>query len=120
MANTLCAEFIVRLFHSRTNAHLQHLMTKSYAAHKALNDYYDAVIPLADSFAETYQGVYGVISDYPTAYKFEAQAVPSLVALRKWIADNRREMTTQSNLQNIIDEVLALVDATLYKLKHLS
>lgn len=120
MADKLCAEFIARMFHSRTNAHMQHLMTKSYAAHKALNDYYDAVVGLVDGFAEAYQGVYGVIDSYPSQYAFDPSAVASLTKLRSWINDNRRAMTPHSELQNIIDEVVALIDSTLYKLKHLS
>lgn len=41
---------------SREQAHVFHLTTKSYAAHKALQAYYEAIIPLLDSYAETYMG----------------------------------------------------------------
>ena len=120
MADKLCAEFIARMFHSRTNAHMQHLMTRSYAAHKALNDYYDAVIDLVDGFAEAYQGVYGVIDSYPSQYSFEPNAVTSLARLRAWVVENRKALTPHPELQNIIDEIVSLIDSTLYKLKHLS
>lgn len=39
------ATFIVTMLHSATVAHLMHLQTKSYAAHVALGDYYDASTP---------------------------------------------------------------------------
>ena len=39
------ATFIVTMLHSGTVAHLMHLQTKSYAAHVALGDYYDASTP---------------------------------------------------------------------------
>lgn len=37
----LAGEFIMRLFHSRTVAHVLHLKTRSYAAHKALQKFYE-------------------------------------------------------------------------------
>jgi len=120
MADKMAAELITRLFHARTNSHLQHLMTRSYAAHKALNDFYDGVVPLADGFAEAYQGVYGLLSSYPSDYKQELDAVPMLLALRKWIDENRSKVSERRELQNIIDEILNLIDSTVYKLRFLS
>lgn len=37
-------ELILRCFHARTNAHVLHLTTRSFAAHKALNEFYDGVV----------------------------------------------------------------------------
>lgn len=48
-----------RLFEMRDNTHVLHLQTKSYAEHLALNQFYDAVVDLADEFAENYQGATG-------------------------------------------------------------
>ena len=51
-------------FHSRTQAHVFHLRVKgpgAYAAHKALNDYYDGIVDLVDGLVESYQGKYGII-----------------------------------------------------------
>ena len=45
-------ELILRCFHARTNAHVLHLTTRSFAAHKALNEFYDGVVELADEIAE--------------------------------------------------------------------
>ena len=47
------------LFMSRTYSHIAHLKTGSYAKHKALNEFYDSVIDIADSLAEASQGLYG-------------------------------------------------------------
>ena len=57
----MARELILSCFHARTVAHLLHLTTRSYAAHKALNEFYDEIIDLVDSFAEAYQGEYGLI-----------------------------------------------------------
>jgi hypothetical protein len=52
------AVFVSTLFHSGTNAHFMHLQTDSYAKHKALQKYYEGIIDLVDTWAETYQGAY--------------------------------------------------------------
>lgn len=53
------AKFIATLMMSRTYTHLAHLKTGSYAAHEALNDLYDGLVDLLDSFAEAAQGEFG-------------------------------------------------------------
>jgi len=37
------------LFNARTNAHIAHLQTRSFAKHKALNEFYDEVVELYTS-----------------------------------------------------------------------
>lgn len=120
-AGTLAGELVMLCFHARTTAHVLHLQTKSYAEHKALGEFYDDIIPLADSFAETYQGEYGIITAYPTKYKMASSGVMLMEELSKWIEDNRYSVcdTDDSHLQNIIDEMVALVRSTEYKLKFL-
>ena len=51
-------------FHSRTQAHIFHTRVNgegSFAAHNALQAYYEAIVPLLDGIIETYQGQYGLI-----------------------------------------------------------
>lgn len=115
-----CGALIMELFHSSTNAHVHHLKTRSYAAHKALGEYYEAVLDKADTLAEAYQGRYGLI-DFPALpFKLEPDAVMMLKGLRRYIDDNRMKMVQDSELQNLLDEVVALIDSTLYKLEFLS
>jgi len=112
-------EFIIRLFHARTVAHVLHLKSRSYAQHKALNEFYDEIIPLVDSYAETFQGAYGVISEYSGGYRNYNDPVVFIEELCDWVKDNRSEFCarTDTHLLNIIDEVSALIDTTKYKLK---
>lgn len=112
-------EFIMKCFHARTAAHVLHLKTKSYAQHKALNEFYDDIIDLIDSYAEVYQGEYGVISDYPGSYRHYVDPVQFIEDLCDWITENRSDLHTKSDthLANIVDEILALVATTKYKLK---
>ncbi len=44
-----CSKLVSYLMHSRTQAHVFHLQTNSFAEHKALNDYYDRIIDRNDT-----------------------------------------------------------------------
>ena len=50
--NESAAAFVSVLFHSATVTHFMHLQTKSFAQHMALGEYYDAIVELADKWAE--------------------------------------------------------------------
>ena len=119
-ANPTVAALIMQLFHARTNAHVMHLRTRSYAVHKALNEFYDDIVDLTDNLAESYQGRYG-IQDYPELpFKPENDPVMMVRGLRRYIDDNREAMCAHSELQNAIDEIVTLLNSTLYKLENLS
>jgi hypothetical protein len=47
------------LMNSREQAHAFHLTTNSFAQHKALQAYYEGIVPLLDDWAEAYMGKYG-------------------------------------------------------------
>jgi DNA-binding ferritin-like protein len=59
--NTKMPYLIALCFEARTKAHIAHLQTRSYAAHKALNEYYDGIVDIADSLAEAFQGREGIL-----------------------------------------------------------
>jgi len=118
----IAAEFVMHLFHARTAAHVMHLTALSYAQHKALEDFYEGIVGLADSFAETYQGAYGALLPFEgTPYFHPTSAIGTFTDLRTWIARNRDHVCDKddSTLQNIIDEIQALISSTLYKLRFL-
>lgn len=112
-------ELVVRCFHARTNAHILHLKTRSYAAHVALQGFYDGIIPLVDSFAEAYQGEYGLIENYPGKFSLHSDAIALLSELAEWIGEHRKDCSDETYIQNIVDEILALIRSTQYKLKFL-
>ena len=115
-----CAALVLELFHVRTNAHMLHLSTRSYAAHMALGSFYDELVDLVDSFAEAHQGRYGLLKFPDIPFKKESDPIMMIKTIRRYIDDNRQGMTPDSELQNIIDEIVALMDSTLYKLEFLS
>lgn len=117
----MIGELIMRLFHVRTAAHVLHLKSRSYAQHKALNEFYDGVVDLADIIAEAWQGSHGLISEYPGRYTQPTEPIPMLEELCTWVKNNRYKVAerTETNIQNEIDNVVTLIDSTLYKLRHL-
>lgn len=117
----MIGKLIMKCFHARTTAHVLHLKTRSYATHKALNEFYDEIVELTDSLAEAYQGAYGLIEDYDVAYKPVDDPMKLIDGLAEWIETNRFECCDESEttFQNIIDEILALCYSTAYKLRFL-
>jgi len=115
-------DMVCNILHSRTQAHVYHLQTKSYAEHKALNEYYDGIVPIFDGIVETYQGKYGIIKTYKTIkikqYKSSKNTIRFFENLLDIIEDNRGSVD-DSYLQNQIDMVQELVNSLLYKLKFL-
>ena len=113
------AHIIAILFLSREQAHREHLKTKSYAAHVALGDFYTGIVDIADDFAETYQGLYGVLPDIP----YLPASVGGIdVVLESHLAtiENERQSLSENQdkpLQNIIDNACGLYASTLYKLR---
>lgn len=116
---TMIAKAIGIMFAGRTVTHIQHLKTKSYAEHKALNEFYDEIIDLADGLAEATQGQYGLL-DIP----FITVAVPkdSTVFLKGQLAelDKIMKCVDEDYLMNIYQEVQKLYRSTIYKLVNLS
>lgn len=113
-------EFFLTLLHSATNTHILHLQTTSYAEHKALKGFYDNVVDLTDSIIEACQGKNQHIVEYPHAYTPPlANGLDELKALSAYVQANRSVVGADSELQNMVDEVLALIDSTIYKLTFL-
>jgi len=114
-------KFISTLFASRTQAHIFHLQTNSFAAHKALNEYYDEIVGLADGLVESFQGRYGIIKGYssPSTFKEDDQVINYFEALCKYVESARQSLPQDSYIQNEIDNVVALIESTKYKLKFL-
>ena len=119
----MIGEFLLICFHARTNAHVLHLQTRSYAAHKALNEFYDEIVDLADSFAEAYIGSYGLIEFPDVPYEPHTDALKLLDEMDE-VAESAREALTKGDthllsLLSILDEITALVASTRYKLRFL-
>jgi len=115
-------EMVCNILHSRNQAHVFHLQTKSYAEHKALNDYYDEVVSLFDGIVESYQGKYGIIKNFKTfkveQYRSGKKTISYFERLLDIIEENR-DSVEDSYIQNQIDTVQELINSTIYKLRFL-
>jgi hypothetical protein len=113
---------ISKLFHSRNQVHVFHLQTKSFAEHKALNDYYDDVVDIIDGLVESYQGKYDILTSYESYkilnYESNDQLLKYFKELESNIEENRKS-NKDSYLQNQIDNAVELINSTIYKLKFL-
>lgn len=115
-------QLIATLFLDRDLAHREHLRTRSYAAHVALNGFYDTIVDMADKLAEAYQGRHGVIEDIPLmSNDVEGDIVDVLEMHLASIEDMRYDAIDKADtpLQNIIDEIVGVYLSALYKLKTL-
>lgn len=116
-------QFVGLLFLGRDVAHSVHLNTRSFSKHMALNTFYDEIIDLADSFAEAYQGRHGLLGQIVVPpNKKAANIIEFLQGQLDEIEKCRYEVCDKSDtaIQNIIDEIVALYLSTLYKLKFLA
>ena len=120
------SKFFSKLFESREMAHIYHLQVNgemgSHAKHTALGDYYEGVLGFVDDLIEIWQGQYGIIEEYDVIDTSETKSKDTIEyfnELARFIKEERKCIPAEdTHLHNIIDEVVALVYKTLYKLKY--
>ena len=121
--NPIVGQFVSTLFASRTQAHIFHLQTPSFAAHKVLNDYYDEIVGITDGLVESYQGKYGIITGYGNIALQEYESCEAIImffeTLCMYVEKSRTMICQDSYIQNQIDEIVALIKSTIYKLRFL-
>jgi len=120
------SKFFSKLFESREMAHVYHLSVKgdmgSYAAHVALGVYYDSILGQIDSLIETYQGQYGLVENFEIINTADTKTKEPIAYFEELVEFVKTERHTclkdeDTHLQNMVDEVIALIYQTLYKLK---
>ena len=117
-------EYIGTLFQSRNQAHIYHLQTTSFAKHKALNEYYDAIVDLVDSIVESYQGKYEILKGYKMLGTLkdlgeDDEVIAYFEQLARFCELKRKKLPQDGFLNNLYDGVDELINSTLYKLKNL-
>ena len=119
-------KFFSKLFESREMAHIYHLTVKgepgSHAAHKALQEYYEGILEFVDELIEVYQGQYGIIEGYEVIDTKETKSKDKIAYFEELVEFVKTEKKCinpeDSHLLNIVDEAVALIYKTLYKLKY--
>ena len=124
-------DMIALLFLSREQAHRAHFKASgvgSYAAHVALNDFYDNIIDIADIIVEKYQGEMGVLIDIPFLEPSDASQadvygtiLAELKAHKGWIDQHRYEVcpNDKSAIQKLIDSAVEVYEEAIYKITFL-
>jgi hypothetical protein len=119
--SNVMGEFAMCLFNGVTAGHIHHLTTDSYSQHMALGDFYVELDKRADKFIEAYQGKKSKIIFAEKALFLGKNGLELVEYICDQIESYRRMpgFPQESELQNIVDELLDLADSTKYKLKFL-
>ena len=124
-----CTETAAMIAHSQaltTSVHQLHLKITgpgSFAAHKALNEFYDGMPGLVDAVAEQYQGAREKLLDFPAVSPYKCGSVQEAISHMKELYTEVVELQKLmpfSEVVNQLDEVKSLISATKYKLMFLS
>ena len=121
------SNFFSTLFASRTQAHVYHLGAMgigSFAAHLALQAYYEGIVPLIDLVAENYQGKHGLIEFEEVEGLDNNAAIDNIVSYFSKLIEaldklRKDEKLQSSSIQNQIDTIDELLSSTKYKLENL-
>lgn len=120
--DSMTAACVSELMNAATSFHKLHLKvtgTGSYAAHKALNDLYDALPGHADDLAEGYQGASEKLLSYsdvsPRSLGSVSDAVDYLSEMKKMV-DGLQAKMPYSEIVNDLDTVKSTLNSAKYKL----
>jgi len=118
-------DFFNTLLSSVTVSHKLHLDTNKYSVHKCLNDFYDEMPDLVDDLIEHYTGVYGKVDlksgvDLVIDYSIKSEPIAYMQELRRIVKEGKLLFDEgDTELLSDIDDILGLLDSTLYQLKEL-
>jgi len=110
--------YIGALMNSREQAHIFHLRTNSYAQHKALEKYYEKIVPLLDEWAEAYMGKYGRIRSIGNLNKrFNQDPKKARLYFKSLLTRVKAmKLPRDSYLKSVQDEISTLIRQTIYML----
>ena len=119
--SNVMGEFAMCLLNGVTAGHIHHLGTDSYSQHMALGDFYVELDKRADKFIEAYQGKKSKIIFAEKALFLGENGLELVQYICDQIESYRKMpgFPQDSELQNIVDELLDLTDSTKYKLRFL-
>lgn len=100
----------------------KHLRTAKYSKHTALNDFYEEMPEKVDALIEAWMGANGKkIKSYDNILKSKNMNTLSyLKELRKVVKQGYELMNGEKELEALLDDIVELIDSTLYKVKELN
>jgi DNA-binding ferritin-like protein len=117
------SEFIARLLHGVTMAHMHHLAVMgqgAYAQHMALGELYEGLQSKVDDLAEAVMGCYDVPLVFAGGqFSLTDNPIADVAALYQYVEGQRAVLGTETHIQNTVDEVCNVLAHALYKLRRL-
>jgi len=119
---SLTAACVSELMNAATSFHKLHLKvtgTGSYAAHKALNELYDALPGHADDLAEGFQGAHEKLLSYGDAAPRKLDTVADAIDYLKEMCDmvcKLQDKMPYSEIVNDLDTIKSTMNSAKYKL----
>ena len=123
--DTMTAACVSELMNGATSFHKLHLKVSgagSYAAHKALNDLYDALPGHADDLAEGYQGASSKLLTYSEASPRKLESVGDAISYLNdmtAMVNGLQAKMPYSEIVNSLDTVKDTINSARYKLTFL-
>lgn len=103
-----------------------HLKAKKYYVHVILEEYYNDALDMIDGLIEHYQGVCGcvIVSDNVSDILKSDDPFTYFTSIKDYVlnfANNSNNFNEKTfEIKSDIDDILRLIDSTLYKLGHLT
>lgn len=98
----------------------EHLKTSKHNIHVILNDFYEDMPEKVDALIEAWMSHNGKVEDYKnTLEPKDMDPIAYLEQLRTFTKEGR-ELMKETELESLVDDILSLIDSTLYKLKELT
>lgn len=115
-------ELFGTLQQSVVSAWRKHLRTAKYAKHIALNEFYEEMPEKVDALIEAWMGVNGKkIKSYDNILQSKnMNTLMYLKELRSVVKQGYALMNGEAELEAKLDDIVELIDSTLYKVKELS
>lgn len=100
----------------------KHLRTAKYSKHIALNDFYEEMPEKVDDLIEAWMGVNGrKIKGYDNILQSKnMNTLAYLKELRRVVKQGYELMNNEPDLNAKLDDIIELIDSTLYKVKELN
>lgn len=95
-----------------------HLKTRKHHVHVTLNEFYEKALEIVDDIIEQYQGICGVCEEpFINCIVGDGKSEGEyLTELKAFVENNKCVLGDHSEINSTIDEFLALIDSTNYKL----
>ena len=119
-AQDIYGSFFIGMLGIRDQAHVFHWQTESFAQHSAFGGFYDDFLDLVDKLAETLIGVHGRPSFMDAEIELHGYSEENILmflekAYELFLGPGTQLAGGNTEIKNIIDEILAELD----KLKYL-